>query len=121
MVNDFLLYGKYNAENTKKIVLTINSLQNRTSSKEGLFLGIKNKWPSYYLHTGMRYSYYCEELFLVKHKTKHSCEDAIFYKLDKDTIKRNCHFRYFYNSAVTPSVLDGGSQIVLLTWLTLRN
>ena len=43
MVNDFLLYRKYNAENAEKIVMTINSLQNRTSRLEGLFLGIKMK------------------------------------------------------------------------------
>ena len=61
----------------------------------------------------IRYTYYCEELFLVKHKTKHSCESTIFYKLDKDTIKRNFHFRYFYNTTVIPSVLDGATQIVL--------
>ena len=36
----------------------------------------------------IRCTYYCEELFLVKHKTKHSCESVIFYKSDKDTIKR---------------------------------
>ena len=33
----FLLYGKYNAENTEKIVLTINSLQNITSRLECFF------------------------------------------------------------------------------------
>ena len=27
----------------------------------------------------IRHTYYCEELFLIKHKTKHSCESAIFY------------------------------------------
>ena len=53
----------------------------------------------------IRCTYYCEELFLVKHKTKHSCESAIFYKLDEDTIKKNC---------VIQSVLDGGTQIVLV-------
>ena len=60
----------------------------------------------------IRYTYHCEELFLVKHKTKHSCESAtfyklesaMFYKLEKDTIKRNCHFRCFYNTTVIPSV-----------------
>ena len=57
--------------------------------------------------------YYCEELFLVKHKTKHSCESAIFYNLDENTIKRNCHFRYFYNTTVIPHILDGCTQIVL--------
>ena len=42
LVSDFLLYRKYNAENTEKIVLTINSLQNRTSRLEVLFLAIKD-------------------------------------------------------------------------------
>ena len=27
----------------------------------------------------IRHTYYCEELFLVKHKSKHNCESAIFY------------------------------------------
>ena len=58
-------------------------------------------------------TYFCEELFLVKHKTKHSCESAIFYKLDSKVIKENCNFKYFYNETVIPSVLDRGSQIVL--------
>ena len=29
----------------------------------------------------IRHTYYCEELFLIKHKTKYSCESAIFYNL----------------------------------------
>ena len=48
----------------KKIVLTINSLQNRTSRLEGLFLGIKNEWPSYYLHVGIEYSVFSYQLQL---------------------------------------------------------
>ena len=30
--------------------------------------------------------YFCEELFLVKHKTKHSCESALFYELGDELI-----------------------------------
>ena len=55
LINDFLLYGKYNAKNTEKIVLTINSLQNRTSRLEGWFSGIRNEWLSYYLCAGTGY------------------------------------------------------------------
>ena len=40
--------------------------------------------------------YFCEELFLVKHKTKHSCESAIFYDLSSTLIKHNCEFKYMY-------------------------
>ena len=58
----------------------------------------------------IRSTYYCEELFLVKHKTKHSCESTIFYNLSRETIIQNCQFRYFYNTTVIPSILDGGSE-----------
>ena len=61
--------------------------------------------------------YFCEELFLVKHKTKHSCESALFYELTSELIKQNCEFKYFYNTSVIPSVLDGGSQIILANML----
>ena len=36
------------------------------------------------------HSYYCEELFLVKHKSKHSCESAIYYNLSKEVINDYC-------------------------------
>ena len=61
----------------------------------------------------IRQIYFCEELFLVKHKTKHSCESAIFYDLSSTLIKHNCEFKYMYNASVIPSVLDGGSKIIL--------
>ena len=64
------------------------------------------------------HSYYCEELFLVKHKSKHSCESAIYYNLSKEVINEYCSFRYFYNTTVMPSVLDGGPQILLANILT---
>ena len=36
------------------------------------------------------YEFYCEELFVVKHKTKYSCESAIYFDLSADVIKENC-------------------------------
>ena len=65
----------------------------------------------------IRGTFYCEELFLVKHKTKLSCESAIFYNLTRDVILENCKFNYFYNTTVLPSVLDGGSHILLANML----
>ena len=61
----------------------------------------------------IRHTYYCEEMFLIKHKTKHSCESAIFYNLTADVVYSVCQFDYFYNTTVTPSILDGGSNILL--------
>ena len=65
----------------------------------------------------IRGTFYCGELFLVKHKTKLSCESAIFYNLTRDVILENCQFKYFYNTTVLPSVLDGGSHILLANML----
>ena len=42
------------------------------------------------------YEFYCEELFVVKHKTSYSCESAIYFNLDTDIIKENCNFRFYY-------------------------
>ena len=67
----------------------------------------------------IRHTYYCEGLFLIKHKTKHSCESAIFYNLTADVVYSVCQFDYFYNTTVPPSILDGGSNI-LITCSALR-
>ena len=34
------------------------------------------------------YEFYCEELFVVRHKSIHSCESAIYFDLDTDIIKK---------------------------------
>ena len=62
------------------------------------------------------YEYFCEELFVVKSKHKYSCPHAVYFNSNND-IKENCDFNYYYNkSNVTPSVLDGGHQIILANW-----
>ena len=43
------------------------------------------------------YEFYCEELFVVKHKSKYSCESAIYFDLGPDIIKENCKFAYYFN------------------------
>ena len=63
------------------------------------------------------YEFYCEELFVVKHKTNYSCESAIYFDLDAETIKENCEFQYYFNTTdVKPTVIDGGHEIVLANW-----
>ena len=64
------------------------------------------------------HTYYCEELFLVKHKSKHSCESAIYYNLTQDVINKYCTFKYFYNTTIMPSVLDGCPLVLLANMLT---
>ena len=60
------------------------------------------------------YEFYCEELFVVRHKIKHSCESTIYFDLGADIIKENCDFLYYFNNTdVKPSVADGRHEIIL--------
>ena len=61
----------------------------------------------------IRHIYYCEELFVIKHKNRHSCVSAIFYNLGPATVMKNCRFDYYYNTTVPPVILDGGRDVLL--------
>ena len=63
------------------------------------------------------YKFYCEELFIVRHKLIHSCKSEIYFDLDKDTIKRNCDFIFYFNKMdITPTVLNRGNKTILANW-----
>ena len=63
------------------------------------------------------YEFYCEELFVVKHRSQHNCESAIYFDSNDEIIKENCEFQYFYNKTdVKPAILDGGNEIILANW-----
>ena len=54
-----------------------------------------------------------KNFFLVKHKSRYSCESVIYFNLDVETIK----FKFYYNKTdITPTVLDGGNEIILVNW-----
>ena len=53
----------------------------------------------------------------MKHKSRYCCESVIYFNLDAETIKENCKFKFYYNKTdITPTVLDGGNEIVLANW-----
>ena len=55
--------------------------------------------------------------FVVRHKSIHSCESAIYFDLDTDIIKKNCDFIFYYNkSDFTLTVLNDGNEIILANW-----
>ena len=63
------------------------------------------------------YEFYCWELFMVKCKSKYSCESRTYFNLDTETIKENCKLKFYYNkSNSTPTVLDGGNEIIFGNW-----
>ena len=65
----------------------------------------------------IRYEFYYEELFIVRHKSIHSCKSAIYFDFNKEIIKRNCDFIFYYNKTdITPTVVDSGNEIILANW-----
>ena len=53
----------------------------------------------------------------MKHKTSYSCESAIYFNLETHIIKENYNFKFYFNKTdITPTILDGGNEIVLVNW-----
>ena len=64
--------------------------------------------------------YFCEELFVVKSKHKYSCASVVYFNSNQG-IKENCDFFYYHNKTdITPSILDGGEQIILANWANYK-
>ena len=58
---------------------------------------------------------------MVKSKSKYSCASALYLILDKQMIKENCIFDYYYNKTdVKPSILDGAHENVLANWPSFK-
>ena len=54
---------------------------------------------------------------MIRHKSIYSCKSAIYFDLDKNMIKRNCDFMFYYNKTdITATILDGGNEIILANW-----
>ena len=62
------------------------------------------------------YEYLHEELFVVMSRHRYSCASTVYFNSIHD-IKEKCNFYYYHNRTdITPSVLDGGRQIILANW-----
>ena len=78
---------------------------------------ISIRWQELRTCKRIGHEFYCEKLFVVKHKSKYSCESTIYFNLNAETIKENCQFKFYYNKTdITPTVLDGGNEIILANW-----
>ena len=48
-----------------------------------------------------------QRTFIVKHKSRYSCESMIYFNLEAETIKENCKFKFYYNKTdITPTILE---------------
>ena len=59
------------------------------------------------------HTYFCEQSFVLHHKEEHTCESAIYWKLDNKIITDICDFDYYDHLVPEPTVLDAGNYMLL--------
>ena len=68
-------------------------------------------------------SIYCQNSYVLRQRTQHTCESAIYYKMDAKTITNHCQAKFAANVEFTPKVLDAGETMVLFNlprpWILL--
>ena len=61
----------------------------------------------------IRFTYYCEELFVVRQNSATGCVSAIFCDLGPNMVTESCTFKYMFDTRVPPTILDGGKNLLL--------
>ena len=68
-------------------------------------------------------TYYCQDSYVLRQRTQHTCESAIYYKIDAKTISQHCQAKFAANVEFPPKVLDAGETMVLFNlprpWILL--
>ena len=68
-------------------------------------------------------TYYCQNSYVLRQRTQHTCESAIYYKMDAKMITKHCQAKFAANVEFTPKVLDAGESMVLFNlprpWILL--
>ena len=68
-------------------------------------------------------TYYCQNSYVLRQRTQHTCESAIYYKMDTKMITKHCQAKFAANVEFTPKVLDAGGTMVLFNlpkpWILL--
>ena len=68
-------------------------------------------------------TYYCQNSYVLRQRTQHTCESAIYYKMDAKTITKHCQAKFTANVEFPPKVLDAGETMVLFNlprpWILL--
>ena len=57
--------------------------------------------------------YFCEQTFLMKNTSEHTCETAIYNEQSQDLIKDKCNIQYYPEMNPTPQILNAGKHILL--------
>ena len=57
--------------------------------------------------------YFCEKLLLIKHKSQHTCESAIYHDQPAEVVKDKCDIQYHIRLDPKPQMFDAGSTLLL--------
>ena len=74
---------------------------------------IESRMTEMIMCKSIRFTYYCEELFVVKHKSAYGCISALFHDMGPKRVTQSCRFTYMYDAKVPPTILDGGNDVLL--------
>ena len=57
--------------------------------------------------------YFCERLMLIKHRSQHTCESAIYHNQEPEIVKEKCVIRYYTYLNPKPMMIDSGDMLLL--------
>ena len=57
--------------------------------------------------------YFCERLMLIKHRSQHTCESAIYHNEAPEIVKEKCVIRYYTYLNPKPMMIDSGDMLLL--------
>ena len=58
-------------------------------------------------------TYYCENSYVLRHRSEHTCESVIYYRTDPKTIMKHCRAMFTSWQNFPPKVLDAGETMIL--------
>ena len=58
-------------------------------------------------------TYYCENSYVLRHRSEHTCESAIYYRTDPKMIMKHCRAMFASRQNFPPKVLDAGETMIL--------
>ena len=57
--------------------------------------------------------YFCERLMVIKHRSQHTCESAIYHNEKPEIVKEKCMIRYYTHLNPKPMMIDSGDMLLL--------
>ena len=58
-------------------------------------------------------TYYCENSYVLRQRSEHTCESVIYYRTDPKTIMKHCRAMFTSQQNFPPKVLDAGETMIL--------